>query len=125
MTNQNEFAVFAQDLISEYLPGTGWVFAFDGARKRGGCCYGRRRLITMSRYLVPLWTDEQNIQVLLHEIAHAIAFARGVYAAGARSHGPEWKAIATSIGYTGGRCHSNPTLPAGHRGQVARGGSVA
>ena len=110
MTHRYEFAVFAQDLINEYLPGTGWVFAFDGARKRGGCCHGGWRVITMSRRLIPLWSDEQNMQVLLHEIAHAIAFERGVYAAGARPHGREWRDIARSIGYTGQRCHSNPTL---------------
>jgi hypothetical protein len=124
VTNRHEFAAFAQDLIDDYLPGTGWAFAFDGARKRGGRCYGRRRIITMSRHLVPFWTDDENLQVLLHEIAHAIAYARGVYAAGARPHGPEWLAIAKSIGYTGGRCHSNPTLPRGHAEDLVRGGSV-
>lgn len=114
MTPRYEFAVFAQELIDEYLP-AGWVFAFDGARERGGCCYGRQRVITMSKWLISLWTDEQNLQVLLHEIGHAIAYTRRVYARGARPHGPEWMAIARSIGYTGQRCHSNPTLGPAHR----------
>ena len=56
-------------------------------------------------------------QVLLHEVAHALAGHRA-------AHGPRWRATAARIGYTGSRLHEHPIAedratwlgrcPAGH-----------
>jgi len=91
----------AEQLIAEHLPGGAWSFAFDSAKRRAGACdYGRRR-ITVSRYLAAK-TDEDDVrQVLLHEIAHALA-------GHAAAHGPKWRSIARGLGYTGERLHSGP-----------------
>ena len=62
-------------------------------------------------------TDDEVDQVLLHEIAHALA------GPGA-GHGPRWKRVARDIGYLGERVWTEPvgddlapwvgTCPAGH-----------
>jgi predicted SprT family Zn-dependent metalloprotease len=104
-------------LIDAHL-GTGtWSFDFDNAKTRAGQCdFGRRR-ITISRHIALRSGDEDVRQVVLHEIAHALAGARA-------AHGPEWRRVARGIGYTGSRLHDGPiaselapwvgTCPAGH-----------
>ncbi|HVK27500.1 MAG TPA: SprT-like domain-containing protein [Nocardioides sp.] len=106
-----ECRALAEQLIEEHLPGLGWRFTFDSARKRGGLCRSADKTISMSRLLVPLWTREMVRQTILHEIGHALVFERGLHRAGVRPHGREWLAAARSIGYAGGVRHSNPTLP--------------
>ena len=108
----------AEELLAEHLPGGGWTFAFDHAKRRAGACDYTRRRITVSRYLTAK-TDEDDVrQILLHEIAHALA-------GHAAAHGPRWRAAGRRIGYTGERLHSGPiaheraawfgTCPAGHQ----------
>ncbi len=69
-----------------------WSFGFDRAVRRAGLCNYRDRRITLSRQLVLAADAEQIRQVLLHEIAHALAGQRA-------GHGPEWRGVATGIGY--------------------------
>ena len=52
----------------------------------------------MSRLLAARYDDDEIHQVLLHEVAHAIA------GAGA-GHGPRWKKIRRDLGYEGKRLH--------------------
>ena len=94
-----------------------WSFGFDNAKTRAGLCNYTLKKITVSRYLAARFEDDDIHQVLLHEVAHAIAGSRA-------GHGPRWKAIATDLGYEGKRLHSGPiadelapwvgTCPAGH-----------
>jgi predicted SprT family Zn-dependent metalloprotease len=61
--------------------------------------------------------DDDVHQVLLHEVAHALAGRSG-------GHGPRWKAVAKELGYEGGRTFDGDiaaelapwvgTCPAGH-----------
>jgi predicted SprT family Zn-dependent metalloprotease len=107
----------AESLIAEHL-GPSWSFAFDHARTRAGLCSYAKKQISVSRLLAPGWSDLEAEQTILHELAHALAG----HAAG---HGPEWRRIARSLGYTGGRTHDGPVAteranwvgecPAGHR----------
>lgn len=91
----------AEELLAEHLPGEGWTFAFDSAKRRAGACdYGRRR-ITVSRYLTAKTDQDEVRQILLHEIAHALA-------GHAAAHGPRWRAAGRRIGYTGERLHAGP-----------------
>lgn len=95
----------ADRLIAQHgLAQFGWHFNFDNAKKRGGLCSHRFRRISMSRFLVPMWTREQVEQTLLHEIAHALV-------GGGAGHSNIWLLKARAIGYTGGRCHENETAP--------------
>jgi len=116
MTEQHAVRRVAENLIAAHLD-AGWSFAFDNAKRRAGACHFASQRITMSRYLVARFSDEENRQVLLHEIAHALAGPRA-------AHGPAWKRIARGLGYTGGVTHHGETAvelapwvgtcPAGH-----------
>lgn len=107
---------WANALIALHLDDS-WSFGFDNAKTRAGLCNYTRKRITVSRYLAEKFEDDAIHQTLLHEVAHAMAGPRA-------GHGPKWKAIATELGYEGGRLHEGPiaselapwvgTCPAGH-----------
>jgi len=78
-----------------------WSFAFDNAKTRAGLCNYTDKRISVSRYLANRYEDDDIHQVLLHEVAHAIA---GSWA----GHGPKWKVIAKDLGYVGKRLHDGP-----------------
>ena len=94
-----------------------WTFGFDNAKTRAGLCNYTEKRITVSRYLASRYEDDEIHQVLLHEVAHAMAGTRA-------GHGARWKAIAQTIGYEGKRLHGGAiadelapwvgTCPAGH-----------
>lgn len=91
----------AEALLVEHLPGAGWEFGFDNAKRRAGLCDYSRRRITVSRYLAAASSDDDVRQTLLHEVAHALV-------GHAAAHGPAWRAAARRIGYTGERLHHGP-----------------
>lgn len=107
----------ARDLIALHLPGSAWTFGFDRAVRRAGACHHADRRITVSRHLAERAEEDEVRQVLLHEVAHALAGHRA-------AHGPRWRAAAARIGYTGSRLHDRPVAeeqatwvgvcPAGH-----------
>ena len=78
-----------------------WTFAFDNAKTRAGLCNYTDKRISVSRYLAHRYEDDDIHQVLLHEVAHAIAGSRA-------GHGQKWKAIAQDLGYVGKRLHDGP-----------------
>ncbi|WP_065962087.1 SprT-like domain-containing protein [Curtobacterium sp. UCD-KPL2560] len=117
MTAPDQVRERAEQLLAEHLGPGDWTFAFDHAKTRAGQCdFGRRR-ITVSRYIAARVSDEDVEQVLLHEVAHAMAGPRA-------GHGPTWRRTAAGIGYTGSRLYDGPvaselapwvgTCPAGH-----------
>lgn len=81
-----------------------WSFGFDRAKRRAGLCNFTDRRITVSRYLAAKFSDDEIHQVLLHEVAHALAGQTA-------GHGARWQKVAAEIGYAGGRTHD---------GEVAR-----
>jgi predicted SprT family Zn-dependent metalloprotease len=109
--------VWADALIALHLDAHAWSFGFDNAKTRAGLCSFTTKRITVSRYLAATFDDDEIHQVLLHEVAHAMAGHRA-------GHGPSWQRIAASIGYVGSRTHSGSvadelapwagTCPAGH-----------
>lgn len=94
--------VWAEALIRMHLDpvfGAGsWSFGFDHAKRRAGLCNYTERRITVSRHLSARFEDDEIHQILLHEIAHALAGPEA-------GHGREWKRVAAEIGYVGGRTH--------------------
>lgn len=109
--------VRADELLTAHLGPGRWTFAFDHAKTRAGQCDFARRRITVSRHIAARVTEDDVEQVLLHEVAHALAGPRA-------GHGPVWRRTAAGIGYTGSRLYGGPiaselapwvgTCPAGH-----------
>ncbi len=107
---------WADALIALHLDPS-WTFAFDTAKTRAGLCNFTSKTISVSRYLASRYEDDEIHQVLLHEVAHAIAGTRA-------GHGPRWKAVAVDLGYEGRRLHDGAiaselapwvgACPAGH-----------
>jgi predicted SprT family Zn-dependent metalloprotease len=75
-----------------------WEFRFDRAVQRFGCCYACRKLITMSAPLTTLNPESEVVDMILHEIAHALV-GEG------HGHDTAWKAQARAIGCRGQRCY--------------------
>ncbi len=121
MADLHRVRVWAEALIRIHLDplhGEGsWSFGFDHAKRRAGLCNYTSRTITVSRYLAAKFDDDEIHQVLLHEVAHALAGSEA-------AHGPTWKRIAREIGYVGQRTHDGEiahelapwigVCPAGH-----------
>ena len=96
--NALEAIEFAQELLIEYGL-TGWQVELDRAVRRFGRCSYIRKLITLSEALVELNDQAQVLDVILHEIAYALA-GPGTH------HGPEWRRIARALGCSAERCYS-------------------
>lgn len=109
--------VWAEALIKMHLDPAVWSFGFDTAKRRAGLCNFTEKRITVSRYLASKFDDDEVHQILLHEVAHAMAGPRA-------GHGALWKRTAAEIGYVGGRTHDGEiaheqapwvgACPAGH-----------
>lgn len=98
MADLARVTAWAEALIRLHLDPAVWSFGFDHAKRRAGLCNFTAHRISVSRYLAARFEDDEVHQVLLHEVAHALAGP-------AAGHGPAWRAIAASIGYEGGRLH--------------------
>lgn len=99
MTDLKAFEALARETMSDLIGADGWSFGWDRAVRRNGVCYHDKRTITMSRRLTEIATEEEAMQTLLHEIAHALVGA-------GHGHDRVWLALAREIGYKGGRCSS-------------------
>jgi predicted SprT family Zn-dependent metalloprotease len=107
---------WADALIALHLD-PAWTFRFDTAKTRAGLCNYTDKRISVSRYLAERYEDDEIHQVLLHEVAHAIAGSKA-------GHGARWKAVGNDLGYEGKRLHDGAianelapwigTCPAGH-----------
>lgn len=116
MAELDRVRTWAHALIDLHLDPS-WSFGFDNAKTRAGLCNYTSKRISVSRYLASRYEDDEIHQVLLHEVAHAMAGTRA-------GHGPRWKALAADLGYEGKRLHDGAiandlapwvgTCPAGH-----------
>jgi predicted SprT family Zn-dependent metalloprotease len=88
-----------------------WQFRFDHARRRFGSCRYRSKLITLSKPLTFLNSEEQVRDTILHEIAHALTPGDG--------HGWRWKAACRKLGADPKRCYDEEEVVAPPR-RVAR-----
>ena len=117
MADPARVRVWAEALIRMHLDPDVWTFDFDHAKRRAGLCNYTDHRITVSRYLSEKFEDDEIHQVLLHEVAHAIAGPQA-------GHGAAWKRVAEELGYVGGRTHDGEiaherapwigVCPAGH-----------
>lgn len=95
----------------------GWAFGFG----RGKRTLGTTRVVAgavtgtirLSRYLILHGDVGRVTATLLHEIAHAVAYAR--YGRKAMNHGPLWRAVAREVGAEPrATCTSGPVAPPRH-----------
>lgn len=102
--DHNDAETLARGLMEDHgLFETGWSFKWDRALKRFGFCQWSKKVISLSWHLVGM-NDESHVRnIILHEIAHALA---PKYA----HHGPEWKRIAVSVGCTGDTCYDSTVV---------------
>jgi predicted SprT family Zn-dependent metalloprotease len=75
-----------------------WTVKLDRGRTRAGMCDSRLKVLSFSRYLIAHGSLHDMHDVLLHEIAHALAGWR-------HGHDITWRTIAREIGCSGQRCH--------------------
>ena len=97
MAELDRVRTWATALIDLHLDRS-WSFGFDNAKTRAGLCNYTTKRISVSKYLAARYEDDEIHQVLLHEVAHAVAGNRA-------GHGPKWKAVAADLGYEGKRLH--------------------
>lgn len=87
----------AYELMSEHgLLDEGWTFRISNTKRFVGRCFYQRKIIEYSKWFLESPPEEIR-DVLLHEIAHALAGS-------AAGHGPEWKVVAARIGARPERC---------------------
>lgn len=75
-----------------------WKFAFDNAKQRLGFCSYKKKIISLSQKFVPLLEEEEAIDTILHEIAHALVGRK-------QGHGYAWRKKAIEIGCNGRRLY--------------------
>lgn len=93
----------AVNLMNKYgLLTQGWSFKFDNAKVRFGSCNYTDKEITLSRPLCVLNSEEQILDTILHEIAHALCPGQ--------NHNKVWQRKAIEIGCSGNRCYSSSNV---------------
>lgn len=102
--NPDAARALARDLIHEHLDDTDWTFKFDNAKRRIGQCRHDLRRITLSRPLVEINSDEEVLDTILHEIAHAQV---GVE----HDHDAVWREAARRLGCVPKAAAANVVLP--------------
>ena len=93
----------AEQLVNEHmrdygLHDAGWVFRWDNSKNRFGVCKYTQRVIGLSVNLVRLNDQDQVLDTILHEIAHALV-GHG------HGHDDVWKAKCVEIGARPERCY--------------------
>jgi hypothetical protein len=82
----------AERKMAEHLDLQVWSFKWDNAKRRAGLCNYRDKTISISSYHAQVHTIDETLQVVLHEIAHALCGKEA-------GHTKVWLATAKSIGY--------------------------
>ncbi len=82
----------ARDLMTKHgLTARGWKFQFDRSMHRMGLCRFVPKIISVSKTLADLNSEETMRDTILHEIAHALAGSKA-------RHGLLWKLQARALG---------------------------
>ena len=68
-----KYQAMCETYINEQYELKQWVFKFSKHKTAAGMCYYDQKLIVLSEYFVLNNSDEEIINTMLHEIAHALA----------------------------------------------------
>ncbi|MGJ8725880.1 MAG: SprT family zinc-dependent metalloprotease [Roseibacillus sp.] len=108
--NPNEALDLLQCKLAEHgLAERGWTGSLDNAERRFGICRPAKREISLSRPLAALNPEEEVLDTILHEIAHALA---GIETGQNCGHDERWKAICRRIGARPDRCYDGEEVNA-------------
>lgn len=103
--NPNEALALLGEKMSEHgLTARGWKGSLDQAERRFGVCRPAKKEISLSRPLIALNNEEEVLDTILHEIAHALATIETGENCG---HDERWKAICRRIGARPERCYDS------------------
>lgn len=98
---QHEVITLGHNLMKQHgLIDLGWSFQMDNSVRRFGVCKYRPKVISLSKKLCELNTLVEVTDVILHEIAHAIAGHKA-------GHGYAWKLVCIRIGAKPERCYDS------------------
>ena len=95
MDPNEALSLLSSQLEEHGLAQLGWTGGLDSAVRRFGVCSSGDKRITLSRHLASINSDEETLDTILHEIAHALAWVEHGENCG---HDERWKAIAGRIG---------------------------
>jgi len=84
----------AKRLMKEHIQEEGWIFAWNNRKTEFGNCSYSSKTIALSRPLTETNTEEEVLDTILHEIAHAIV-GPGM------GHGSIWQLTAKGLGSNG------------------------
>ncbi|GHC46522.1 SprT-like domain-containing protein [Roseibacillus persicicus] len=96
-------------LTEHGLTARGWTGRLDNAERRFGLCSPAKKEISISRTLAALNPEEEVLDTILHEIAHALAAIETGENCG---HDERWKAICRRIGARPERCYDSDEVAA-------------
>ncbi len=93
-----------------------WTIVADRAKTRAGVCRFAKRQIGLSAPLTALHSEDEVLDTILHEIAHALVGPQ-------HGHDAVWRAKARAIGCSGERCVSSdaPRVPGDWVGRCPAG----
>ena len=93
-----------------------WSIVADRAKTRAGVCRFTKRQIGLSAPLTTLHSEDEVLDTILHEIAHALVGPQ-------HGHDAVWRAKAREIGCSGERCVSSdaPRVPGDWVGRCPAG----
>ena len=97
--NKQETREFFEEKAKEYNLPDEWKFKLCNGYSRIGYCNASKKIVSISRELIKNGTDKEIKDVVLHELAHALA-PKGA------KHNWQWKSLLISIGGDGKRTHS-------------------
>ena len=94
------YTVLARQLLNKHGLHN-WRFKYSRSKLGYGHCSPRKKEITLSRPLSEINSHEENLDTILHEIAHALDWERNRKS----WHGYTWKAICREVGARPERCY--------------------
>lgn len=104
MAHQEDFARHASQVLRTHGL-EGWKFSYDRASRRFGQCSHQGKSITMSADLTQVNTWEVCMNILLHEVAHALVGP-------GHGHDAVWQAKALEVGSDGKRYYDAQAVTA-------------
>lgn len=103
-----DIETLAVELLENFPALSQWEIKIRNTSKAAGRCKYETRQIILSGIILPLMSEDDIRNTILHEIAHALTPGHG--------HNLYWRQTAIKIGCSGDRCYSLKSLDAANFG---------